>query len=444
MLKKFIEFNKTHSLFKPGDTILLAASGGKDSMVLLDLFRKAGCEISLAHVNFRLRGRESDGDEDFMRDFARSAGLPIYTRHFDTKKYAETRNLSVQMAARDLRYTWFEELAEKHNFQRIATAHHQDDILETFLINLIRGTGIAGLAGIPVKRGNIIRPLLYAKREDIDRYARKHNIPFREDSSNDELKYLRNKLRHQVLPNLRETLTSSEQGIYRSIEILGSQASLLKELVVELENRFIKKENSCFVLSKQELLRFGEPSALLREMLKKYGFHRETTDKVISALNDLPGKVFYSGSHKLYLERASLRICPIAESPEKPEKEYVYIQQEVPSIKEPLPIRFEEGDPDSISIIHDKSIALLDAERISYPLLLRKWKRGDVFRPFGMKGKKKLSDFFIDEKIELAEKENTWLLCSGKDIVWVVGHRIDDRYKITPITKRYLKITLDR
>jgi len=415
--------------------LLIACSGGLDSTIMTRLLKELNFNISLAHCNFSLRAKESDGDEKFVINLADKLSIPIFNKTFDTKKYAEDQKISTQMAARDLRYDWFEELCEKHDFDFLLTAHHLDDDMETFFINLSRGTGLRGLTGIPVVNEKIIRPFLIFSRDEILRYAKSNNIVWREDSSNSKTDYLRNKLRLEVLPKFKDISEQTLQNFQISQRHLTESQSLINDYMVLVSNLVVSKSKEGYQINIIKLKELPNTDALLYELLSPYGF--TAWGDVSDLLNAQSGKQVFSATHKLLKDRDVLLLSEI------PSDERILKYQilaETIAINDPLNLKFEV-----VNIISetDKNTVYLDRAKLKFPLVLRKWKDGDYFFPFGMKGKKKVSKFFKDEKLSLLAKENCWLLCTDKDeIVWLVGMRMDERFKVDSNTKEILKITL--
>jgi tRNA(Ile)-lysidine synthase len=434
--QKYIEQNK---LCTPDDRILLTVSGGVDSMVMFDLFVKAGYEVAVAHCNFHLRGEESDGDEQFVVKTCAEYGVEVFVKHFDTKAYAKQNHVSVQVAARDLRYAWFEQLRQDKNFDLIAVAHHADDSVETFFVNLLRGSGITGLKGISVKREHIIRPLLFAEREDIERYAYEHEITYREDSSNKEDKYLRNKIRQQLLPRLKEMTENYEQTVVASLNRLEEADGLLQQLLEEKFAGLLTAQEDMLVVQLDELMKLEPLDVWVYYLLRRFGFNRDTTDKITTAVkNRQTGSVFHAAAYNVLVDRDYLLIKAVGEA----ESGVFWIEEDTREITEPLQMKFEVSDNnDKLIINRDEKVAQLDLAQLKFPLKIRTWQEGDRFVPLGMSGTKLISDYFIDNKISRFDKEKIWLLLSGDDIVWIIGHRISDRFKITSRTKRVLTIT---
>ena len=415
--------------------LLIAISGGLDSMVLTHLCRAAELKIALAHCNFNLRGAESDADEEFVLNLADHHDLEVFIEHFSTEDYANSQKLSIQMAARELRYNWFFDLAEDLKFNYILTAHHADDNLETFLINLTRGTGLDGLTGIPKINGNIVRPLLPFSRAQLESYAKESKLKWREDSSNASDKYLRNKIRHHVIPVLKEANSELLENFIKTLDNLNDTADIVEEslnAVAKRANETIHDDQIKYKIS--EFKKVNNPKAYLYELFKDYGF-TEWND-VTNLLDAQSGKFVLSETHRLLKDREHLILTENNELERSEESHVVNVKDK--KVNAPFGIiLFDEAD--AVSQI-DAKIIYVDKNKLNYPIKLRKWEQGDYFYPFGMTGKKKLSKYFKDEKLSLIEKEQVWLLCSNKDIVWVIGRRADDRFKVTDETKTVLKI----
>jgi tRNA(Ile)-lysidine synthase len=465
-----LRFIKEEKLFDKSSRILVAVSGGMDSVLLLHLLYEAGFDIAVAHCNFSLRAKESDGDETFVSQLADKLDIPYHVKRFDTVDHAEEKKISIQMAARELRYAWFEEVRIKNGYDVIAVAHHRDDEVETFFINLIRGSGIAGLHGIKAKTGNIVRPLMFSDRQEIEEYVKKNKIKYREDSSNASLKYMRNKLRHQLLPLMKELNPDIEKTVKGEIERLKQLESLFlemaeekrKEIVVPPASPFVqpcrqseesrfpsrrfapqddagrledRQEGSLVKFDIKKILALPQKELFLYELLKPYGFSGDIIATICKSLTGEAGKLFFSLTHRLVKDRTQLIVSPIAGIETK--QDFI-VTEGYKELKEPIHLKFNTIciSKDFDVKIKDRSIAMFDADRLQFPLTIRKWEKGDFFYPFGMRGKKKLSDFFTDNKFSLIDKENTWLLCNGNDIMWVIGSRTDNRYRITTSTKK--------
>lgn len=396
-------------------------------MVLLHLLLAAGYKPSVVHANFELRGRESDSDENFVRTFCASHHLPFFSQRFETNNYATAQGISIQMAARELRYNWFHELVRQHGFNCLATAHHANDNVETVLLNLVKGAGIEGHTGIKAKSDFLIRPLLFATREQIEQYAAERGIKWREDVSNTSNDYQRNFLRHQVIPKLKEINPSLESTIAKGIEkaIGSTQLALLG--LQSWQEKFVKDTDSKVEVLKSGILELGANGLYI--YLKRYGFNLEQCVSILQCFDQQSGRKFASPEWELNVDREKLVIFQSL-----PWEETVIAAAGKEYALGPQKLRVAYSAHPQIS--KDKKIATLDADRVKLPLIWRKWKEGDAFQPLGMQQRKKLSDFFIDEKISLADKANATVLESQGSIIWVVGERIDDRYKITAQTLR--------
>jgi len=438
MFESFLKYVKEKQLFAPSHRLLLAISGGVDSMVLLHLFEKSEVEYGVVHCNFQLRGEESDADEEFVKQQVLIHGIPAYFKKFDTEEYARICGISIEMAARELRYDFFEKIRKENDFDFIATAHHQDDVLETFFLNLSRKTGIKGLTGIKEKSGTVIRPLLFANRKEIKKYAAQYYIEYREDSSNNEIVYQRNFLRNKILPLFDELNPSFRKNALASIENLKETEKLYYHLLLSEKIKLVKSGKHETAINIEKLKSFAYPRVLLFEILSEYNFNPVVIEEVFSSIENEPGKQFFSKTHRLIKDRDVLYIT---EKREEKERIY-YIEEGDIELFSPFNISIEKLEAKDFEISKKKNVACVDADKVGFPLLIRKWKQGDYFQPLGMTGFKKVSDFLIDQKIPLHEKENTWLLCSGKQVVWIMGHRLDNRFKILTETKQVLKIEI--
>jgi len=439
VLKSFQEHIDEKFPFLVEKRLLVAISGGLDSVALTHLCQDSGLNISLVHCNFNLRGTESDADEAFILNLAEHLNLEVFIDSFLTEDYAKANKLSTQMAARELRYDWFYDLAETLSFDYILTAHHADDNLETFLINLSRGTGIAGLTGIPEIHGKLIRPLLPFSREYLENYAIQNNITWREDSSNATNKYLRNKIRHQVVPILKEVNPQILPNFQTTIEHLNDTADIVEESLNAVAKRAIVDLDENHITFKiSEFKKVNNPKAYLYEMLKAYGF-TEWNDIVV-LLDAQSGKQVFSKTHRLLKDRVHLILSEL-DTDFNVSVPLAGVEALERDLKLPFGTMIFEH-VDSIGYTGMNTI-FIDKEKLKYPLTVRKWQEGDAFYPFGMKGKKKkLSKYLKDEKLSLLEKENVWLLCSKGYVVWVIGMRADDRFRVSEKTESILRIGL--
>jgi tRNA(Ile)-lysidine synthase len=430
VIQQLLNHTDRHKLCKTTDKILLAVSGGIDSMVMLDLFLKAGFSIAVAHCNFQLRGKDSDADEQLVKDVCGNS-VPFFSKRFETSSYAEANKLSIQMAARQLRYDFFESLMNEKGFLFTATAHQLNDSLETTLLNFVRGSGVEGMAGIPVKTNRIIRPLLFATRQMISDYASENKIVWREDASNASDDYQRNFLRNKIIPSLKEINPSLEETFRNTNERLQAAASWTKNLAADFLNY---DEAGRIIIHKKELKEVAASSVLLWEIIKDFDFNYEQCKEIIEVHQ--PGKIFYSSSHVLTVDRETYII-------QARQSENFFSQCEIQP-KQVVTKNFngslfiQEIKKEDFSLNRSQHLAQIDADKVEFPLVWRLWKQGDSFMPFGMSQHKKLSDFFIDLKVSLPDKEKITVIESGGQIVWVVGFRIHDAFKVTENTKRVL------
>ncbi len=409
---------------------LLACSGGVDSVVLAHLCNSSNLDFSIAHCNFKLRGEDSDRDQSFVQNLAKELNVNCFITEFDTKKYAEEHKTSIQIAARELRYTWFAEIQKNNQIPILVTAHHMDDDLETFIINLSRGTGINGLTGIPKRNENLARPLLNFSREQILTFANVEEINWRKDISNDDTKYLRNKVRHKIVPLLKELHPTFLQNFQKTQEFLMQTASFGEAHIKNLKEQIFVSENDVIRIDVKKIQELKPLKFYAHALFHTYNF--KEWDNVTALLTAMSGKEIYSRTHKLVKDRDCLLLSKI-----EPEDNSSYeIKENCAFIKEPIQIKIKEVN----EIVHTTGNTLyVDKKTLKYPLVVRKWEEGDYFYPLGMKGKKKVAKFFKDEKIDIISKQKQWLLCSDNKIVWVIGKRADDRFKITDATKSILK-----
>lgn len=437
MLKNFENHINQNLPFLTKSKLLIAISGGMDSVVLTHLCHKMKLNVALAHCNFNLRGDESDADEDFVLQLAEDLNLEVFIESFDTETYAKDHQLSTQMAARDLRYAWFNELMEQLQFDYLLTAHHADDNLETFLINLSRGTGLEGLTGIPEINGTIVRPLLAFSRQELEVYAIENKMKWREDSSNITTKYLRNKIRHDVIPALKEANPQVLQNFNKTLSFLQDSNEIIEDRIAEIQKKIVSVKDDLIRLNIKKLQKLSNPKAYLYQLLKDFNFNE--WDDVTALLTAQSGKQVFSETHRLLKDRDTLIL-----SEKLLKKEVtILISENESQIEIPQGTLFFETVK-QINVSNQSTI-YVDRDTLEFPLIFRKWEEGDFFFPFGMKGKKKLSKYFKDEKLSLIEKEHIGLLCSGPniyrdDIIWIVGKRADDRFKVTDTTKQILRI----
>lgn len=431
-VKRYITDNK---LFEQSDKLLVGLSGGADSMALLNVLIELKYDCFAAHCNYHLRGEESDKDQLYVEDWCNFKNIPLITVDFDTTKYAADNKISIEMAARELRYGWFERVRKEHDADYIAVGHHLNDSIETFLLNLIRGTGISGLSGIAPKNGRVVRPLLSVSREEIEEYLDGKATNFRVDSTNLEDIYTRNFVRLNLLPSLEKINPSINDAIARTSKNLSEVEKVYRH-VMEKDIKEVLLDNVIDIVKLRQTI---SPQSVLFEILFPLGFSPSSIEDVLDSIDATPGKVFYSPSHRLIKDRIFFLIDKL--STNEVENRTFTINKGNTHIDLPLDMCFDVK-PYPVDITKSPKYLYLDADLITYPLVLRKWQLGDWFVPFGMKGRKKLSDFFSDQKFSIKDKEDVWILVSGEDIVWVVGHRSDDRFRVTPKTKNVLVINI--
>jgi len=437
MIERILKFINERNLCQKDDNILVTVSGGVDSVVLLDLLYRNNYKLSVAHCNFNLRGEESDADEQLVKKISEKHDIPFFVKKFNTKEFAREHQISTQMAARELRYQWFEDLRQQESFDCIATAHHLNDSVETILFNLAKGTGIEGLKGIPYQNGYVIRPLLFADKTEIIDYAKEKSLEFREDSSNKLLKYHRNFIRRNIIPRLEEINPSFNKTIGKTLmRIEGTDRFIKNWLKIEKQNYFNRKGADIFI--EKAFIRDNNEPVILHEIIKPYGFSFDQSLLIFNQLDNRAGALFHSNEFILNIDRDHLII-----SEKKQDENFYFIQKEDKVIQaDGITLKLEVREREKIDINYIKGCEFFDLKKISYPLLLRPWNEGDWFIPLGMKGKKKLSDFMIDKKIPLNLKNRIMVLVSGESILWIVGYQIDDRFKIQNSTREVLKINL--
>lgn len=436
MQQKVETYIQKHQLLTHDKPIIIGVSGGADSVVLLHILVSLGYDCIIAHCNFHLRMEESDRDEEFVRNMAIKYRIPLHCIDFETNKYAEKHGISIEMAARDLRYSWFNELLEKYNAQAIAVAHHADDNIETMLINLVRGTGLRGLKGIPNRNKKVVRPLLCCTREEIENYLIRQNLEHVEDSTNASVDYNRNKIRNEVLPLLTEINPSIRQTLYNTIQHIEGSLTIYQQAINNIEKQVVHKSGGLVKMDIDMICKQADVPTVMYELLYPYQFSPSVIEQITEQLNAESGKVFYSETHRLVKDRKLL----IISAKDDNKKDEFMLSQDDFQIQSPFSLTLNRQFVDSEFIVSkDKNRIHVDASKLSFPLLIRKWKEGDSFFPFGMKQRKKLSDFFINNKFSLIDKEQTWLLVSDDEIVWIVGYRMDNRFKVTVDTKEVLE-----
>jgi len=433
MLKAFLEFIEKKELFASQQHILLAVSGGIDSVLLCHLFHRAKLSFSIAHCNFTLRAEASDEDEQFVTNLAQRLNVPFYSIRFETAAIAKERRQSIQEVARDLRYEWLEQIRAENNYAFIATAHHLSDSIETALFNFGRGSGIRGLHGIQAKVGKVIRPLLFVTKSEIEQDAKEKGLSWRQDASNDTDKYSRNKIRHHIIPTFQEIYPTFEQKAGETIEHLQAVEQIFDWSIAHFKQQIWSGKGANSYIDLKKLHSYPSPKTILFELIRTLGFHRNQIPKMLICKT---GSQFFSATHELLVDRNHLIIKEIISK----YKEEFIISDSTSSIHlEQLELNFQILSELPNTFSKNQNIAYFDYNKLNFPLKLRHWKTGDRFQPLGMNGKsKKLQDFFSDLKLNRFEKEQVWLLESAGDICWVVGYRMDDRFKLMEETQKIL------
>jgi tRNA(Ile)-lysidine synthase len=437
MIEDFKRFTIEKSLVKPGDKILLTVSGGIDSMVMTWIFHHLHYNIAIAHCNFSLRGLESDKDEELVHHFATEHNIPFYCIKFETKVFAKKNGLSVQMAARELRYKWFEEIRNEYGYDSIAVAHNLNDNIETLLINLARGTGLAGMAGMKPVNNRIIRPLLFATRRNIIEFRDQHNIEFREDKSNADTKYIRNKIRHQIIPLLKDINPSIETTLNETAERFSGFNEIVSEYISGIRDSMVQQKDQLITYNISALKNYLHNKVILFELFRPYGITSALLSDLIKIIEGKTGGQIITVTHRIIKNRKEIVV-----SDEEINNEISYTIENIrdfrifPGISSARNVRLT----DNFEINSDPHIACIDSEKVSFPFIIRKWKAGDHFYPLGMNQKKKLSDYFIDNKYSKFDKENIFILESDGEIVWIIGDRLDNRFRITSSTTKGLLI----
>jgi len=435
-----INFIENKQLFQKNTPLILAVSGGVDSIVMLDFLHQTKFNVkALAHANFQLRGEESEEDMKFVKDLAVNYDLPCFIKYFDTIQEAKQAGESIQMAARRLRYDWLKELLEETKASYILTAHHLDDNLETVLLNLIRGTGWAGLHGILPKQGNIIRPLLIFKKKELLAYAKHRELKWREDSSNAETKYKRNFLRLEVMPLLKQLNPDLENTFQQSLKKIIGVEKVFEAITQEKKDKFFEQKGKDIFISLKILEELTSPIEQLYVMLQEFGFSYPQIENLVQTARSESGRGVFSQNYQIVKDRKAWVLSPLS----KTFMEIISLNEEDNSYENTLFSLFCENikKEEDFEILPNKNIAYLDYDKLKFPLKLRQWQEGDYFQPLGMKGRKKISDFLIDLKTPVSIKHRTFVLISGGSIVWVVGKRIAQKYAISSSTKRVFKIT---
>jgi tRNA(Ile)-lysidine synthase len=439
VLEQFLNHIERHQLCKTSDKILLAVSGGMDSMIMVDFFLKAGFDIGIVHANFQLRGAASDADEEMVAALALRLAVPFFSTRFDTRRLAEEGQKSTQVAARELRYGFFREVSTSHGYDYIATGHHANDNLETIILNLVRGTGIEGLGGIPVKQGNLIRPLLFATRDSLQAYAHENGIVWREDASNETDDYSRNYIRHKIIPPLKLINPNLEGTFVNSMERIWAGVELSRKSISVFYSRVVSESDGRLIIDKEKLLADPYPAVMMWEILKRFGFHYDVCKKIVS--DHQSGKQFHGATYTLTVDRSSYIL----------EKSSLNNSEEVVRIERGQDhalfmgdkIHIKEINAEAFKLNPERNFAQVDADKVIFPLTWRRWLPGDSIIPLGMKTAKKVSDILTDARVSVPDKGKMTVLESGNEIIWLVGMRINDNFKITRATTRVLILELN-
>ncbi|MBR4441440.1 MAG: tRNA lysidine(34) synthetase TilS [Bacteroidales bacterium] len=441
MLQRFNQYIATHHLADRSQQILLAISGGADSVSMLDLFAKAGFDIAISHVNFHLRGDDSNRDEAFVRSLAHSYNVPIFVKDFDTQSYAAEKHISIEMAARELRYAEFEKIMDHHGFASTAVAHHIDDAIETFLLNLLRGTGISGLTGMHSRNGRIIRPMLCFSRKDIEKYVQDNGLQYVTDVTNFETEFSRNKIRNCVAPYFEQINPSYRNSFAETFTYLQQVKEIYYREIEDQKRRITRTIGGETLVSIPELMQYHQKEALMFEILRQYGFNKTQVSQILNAAEAESGKTFMSDNYRLVKDR---NMFVISNFKEEDNGQEILLGRDALAKGEfrgdGCVLRFDIIPKTDFSPERDSSTAYFDFDSIEFPLVLRHWQSGDTIVPFGRRQPKKLSDIFIDHKLTILEKERVRILCSGGKIIWAVGIRAADTYKVTPKTLHILRI----
>ena len=433
LIHKIKSLLSEHNINLSRKRTLLAVSGGMDSVAMMEIFSQLDFEFGIAHCNFQLRGEESDGDEALVKSLADKYKVPFYNVKFDTAVFANQNNISIQVAARELRYEWFEKVRDEHKYDYIATAHHLNDNIETVVHNFIKGTGIKGLRGMQVKRDRLIRPLLSVSQEEIKAFQEEYKLEYRDDSSNASDKYTRNNIRHNLIPLIEQINPGFESGFEDRLKVFADLERLYENQVKKVNKQLFEERGSDIYIPIRKLKKLPERRSILFEYIQPHGFTGSQVDDILAALDSEPGRQFLSPSARIIKDRLFLILTQLGQTDfttlliQKDDKEVT-----LPDAK--LSISIEHTA--KIKIKKEKEYAYLDMDKLEFPLVLRLWKKGDYFYPFGMvMKKKKVSKYFKDQKIAIHEKEKIWILESNKKVAWITGERIDERYKVSPKTK---------
>lgn len=430
MLSKIEDYIRDKGLFEKTDKLLIGVSGGRDSVVLLHVLLELGYEVCVAHCNFNLRGEESNNEMLFVRSLCENYKIQHYEKEFRLDELKDHVGINIQLKARELRYLWFSDLLAEQGLSKVVTAHHLDDQIETFFINLSRGTGLKGLLGIPSKREEVVRPMLSISRDEITSYVFDNELEFKDDSSNKKEEYLRNKIRHRVVPEFKSVNPSFTKTFYQTINHLKNVQKYWKKSYNEWLSNILTDEPMRFEIDL--IFERGEES-FLTQLLNDTGFSRGQIEKLLSGEAHLTGIKLFSKTHRLIYNRGEWLLTEVSLAEE--DKQFVLGSSNLPIDIAAVEMRYDE----SMELPTSKMVAWVDKSKIKGVLIIRRWKEGDYFYPLGMSGKKKLSDYFVDQKFSMIDKEEIWLLCDEKSIIWIVGSRLDNRFKITKKTSELIE-----
>ncbi len=435
---KIQAYIEQHRLLKPGEHVLVGVSGGADSMVLLHILQQLGFACSVAHMNFQLRGEASSQEADFVEAYAKAHGLPFYVKCVDTKAMAKEQGISIEMAARDLRYAFFSDVLKKGPAVNVAVGHHKNDLVETQLLNMARGTGVRGLVGIKPQNGVVIRPMLSASRSEIMEFADAHHLPYCTDASNADTQIKRNFIRHKVLPLMENLNPSFLHTSYQNALRMQQVQQLIESSLAAFVQKHVQASAKSTEISLAGLLACPTADLFLFELLHPFGFNERQLGEMLLALDSIPGKQWHANGHRVVRTHTHFIVQPW---PPQALQEEQWFYREGEEHTSPIHLRIGKmQQKKDVTFNFDVNRAYVDGDKITFPLQLRKWEKGDWFVPLGMKGRKKLSDFFIDLKLSLPEKEAMYVLMSGNAIIWIPGYRTDERYKIDDTTAKVLCI----
>jgi len=437
--QRFLDFIQQHKLLEKQDKIIAAISGGVDSVVMCKLLAENGFRFAITHANFGLRGKDSDEDEKFVKGLAKQYKVEFFSRKFDTWTYASAHRISIEMAARELRYNWFYDLLTQYNLTKIATAHHQTDHAETLILNLARGTGIRGMHGILPLSGAVVRPMLFTNRAEIEEYANENQILFRTDKSNENLDFKRNLIRHKVIPVLKQLNPKLEETLFLHSAYMAEYEKFISDHLEEMKNLIVSYKNDQVKIDFGLLYVLKYKNLILYEILRAFGFNYETVLDINRLTDRISGKRFLSPDYELVKDRKYLILSPIKKEITEMEK-YVLTDSKFVTLGKCKFVCIKLPKTERLEDLKNANVAYLDFEKLKFPLKIRFWQKADFFIPFGMKTRKKLSDFFIENKIPVNEKKNIPIFLSGDDIIWIAGFRIDNRYRINDNTEVLFKI----